>query len=74
MANPLEIPKLSRASLAEMTVSDVKKLAENYATFITSFRTEVIKSGLKEEQIRDVMKDMAALGDCSGGVMCVILT
>ena len=74
MANPVEIPKLSRASLAEMSATDAKKLAENYATFITSFRAQVIKAGLKEEQIRDVIKDMAALGDCSSGVMCVILT
>ncbi len=46
MANPGEIPKLSRASLAEMSVADAKKLAENYATFITSFRAQVIKAGL----------------------------
>jgi len=74
MSNPIEIPKLSRASLAEMSVTDVKKLAENYATFITSFSAEVIKAGLKEEEIRVAMKAAAALGDCSSGVMCVICT
>ena len=69
-----ETPKLSRPGLLKMSVEEAKKAGQKYAAFITSVRAEVIKSGVKEDQIRDLMKDMAALGDCGSGVMCVILT
>ncbi len=57
-----------------VSVAEAGKTADAVGVFVGRLQVQLKKAGLKETQIRELLKAAVAKGDCSSGTMCRLWT